>query len=54
MPAYQGQVNEEQLLELIEYVRALGTGLAPLSLRPDVGGPRPGESTPSRGGDAPR
>jgi cytochrome c oxidase subunit 2 len=54
MPAYQGQVNEEQLLELIEYVRALGTGASPLSLRPDAGGPRPGENTPSRGGNVPR
>ena len=54
MPAYQGQVNEEQLLELIEYVRALGTGSAPPSVRPDAGGPRPGENTPSRGGNVPR
>src|SRR5215203_1870636 len=54
MPAYQGQVNEEQLLELIEYVRALGTGTALPSLRPDANGPRPGENTPSRGGNVPR
>ena len=54
MPAYQGQVNEEQLLELIEYVRALGTGTALPPLRPDVNGPRPGENTPSRGGNVPR
>jgi cytochrome c oxidase subunit 2 len=54
MPAYQGQVNEEQMLELIEYIRALGTGSAPPSVRSDSGGPRPGENTPSRGGDVPR
>jgi cytochrome c oxidase subunit 2 len=54
MPAYQGQVNEEGMLELIEYVKALGTGTAAPSVRPDAGGPTPGENTPSRGGDAPR
>jgi hypothetical protein len=47
-------VNEEQLLELIEYVRALGTSTALPPLRPDANGPRPGESTPSRGGNVPR
>jgi hypothetical protein len=47
-------VNEEQMLELIEYIRALGTGSAPPSVRSDSGGPRPGENTPSRGGDVPR
>jgi cytochrome c oxidase subunit 2 len=54
MPAYQGQVTEEGMLELIEYVKALGTGTAAPSVRPDVGGPRPGENTPSRGGEPPR
>ena len=54
MPAYQGQVNEEQLLELIEYVRALGTGTALPPLAPGGNGPRPGENTPSRGGNVPR
>jgi cytochrome c oxidase subunit 2 len=54
MPAYQGQVNEQGILELIEYVRALGTGTAAPAIRPDVGGPRPGEPTPSRGGQPPQ
>jgi cytochrome c oxidase subunit 2 len=53
MPAYQGQVNEEGMLELIEYVKALGTGTAP-AIRPQTDGPRPGENTPSRGGAEPR
>jgi cytochrome c oxidase subunit 2 len=54
MPTYQGLVTEQGLLELIEYVKSLGT-LAPApSPRPPSAGPRPGESTPSRGGEVTR
>jgi cytochrome c oxidase subunit 2 len=50
MPSYQGQVSEDGLLELIEYVKALGTGApAPVVVRPPTSGPTPGETTPARG-----
>jgi cytochrome c oxidase subunit 2 len=49
MPAYQGLVSEDDLLQLIEYVRSLervpqGTPAAGFD------GPRPGETTPATGG----
>jgi cytochrome c oxidase subunit 2 len=50
MPAYQGQVTEQGLLELIEYVKSLGTTAGAPVIRPNLGGPRPGENTPSQGG----
>jgi cytochrome c oxidase subunit 2 len=48
MPAYQGLVSEEGLLSLIEYVKALGEPGRTAPVRPGVGGPAPGETTPAR------
>ena len=46
MPAYQGLVSEERLLQLIEYVQALGpVGAAVGAAR---AGGRAGRDTPSR------
>lgn len=48
MPAYQGLVTEEGVLQLIEYVKSLGTQPQALPVRPATDGPRPGEThTPS-------
>jgi len=44
MPTYQGQVSEEQLLALTEYIRSLTAPGAPA--------PEPGVSTPPQGGTA--
>jgi cytochrome c oxidase subunit 2 len=44
MPAYQGRVNEEQLLELLAYIRSLGSPSAPAT---DVFSPPPGTEHPS-------
>jgi cytochrome c oxidase subunit 2 len=44
MPTYQGQVSEEQLLALTEYIRSLTASGTPA--------PEPGVSTPPRGGTA--
>jgi len=48
MPTFQGVVNEEQLLELVEYVKSLKTDVPPSTARPAPSGPAPGENTPSR------
>lgn len=50
MPAFQGLVSEEGLLELIEYVKSLSTQPQVSPARPVSGGPAPGENTPSTGG----
>jgi cytochrome c oxidase subunit II len=48
MPAFQGLVSEEGLLELIEYVKSLNTETtAPQSARPAVQGPAANETTPA-------
>jgi cytochrome c oxidase subunit II len=47
MPAFQGLVSEEQLLELIEYVKSLQTQLQEPTPRPAPGGPAAGETTPA-------
>jgi hypothetical protein len=49
MPAYQGLVSEEGLLELIEYVKSLKSETP--SVRPNVSGPAAGEATPARGAE---
>ena len=54
MPTYQGLVSEQGLLELIEYVKSLGTHAQSPSPRPDGAGPASGENTPSSGGDPQR
>jgi len=46
MPAFQGLVSEEQLLELIEYVKSLGTQPQVEAARPTPSGPAAGEATP--------
>ena len=53
MPTFQGVVNEEQLLELVEYVKTLKTDVPPSAARPAPTGPAPGENTPARR-EAPR
>jgi cytochrome c oxidase subunit 2 len=50
MPAFQGQVSEEGLLELIEYVKSLTSDRAVPPPRPVTGAPAPGEATGVRGG----
>ena len=46
MPTFQGLVSEEQVLELIEYVKSLGTQPQVEPGRPAPQGPAPGETTP--------
>ncbi len=53
MPTYQGLVSEQGLLELIEYVKSIGTQPASPMMRPGAAAPGPGESTPARDGQAP-
>src|SRR5213080_4951824 len=48
MPTFQGLVTEEQLLELVEYVKSLSTQPQAVPARPAVSGPAPGEATPVR------
>ena len=48
MPTFQGLVNEEGLLELIEYVKSLRTDSPSAAVRPDTGGPAAGENTPAQ------
>jgi cytochrome c oxidase subunit 2 len=48
MPAYQGLVDEEGLVQLIEYVKSLGTQPQRPSVRPPSQGPAPGETTPAQ------
>lgn len=48
MPAYQGLVTEEGVLQLIEYIKSLQTQPQSQPVRPPSGGPAPGEThTPS-------
>jgi cytochrome c oxidase subunit 2 len=49
MPAFQGVVSEEGLLELIEYVKSLKSSDAVPGARPASEGPAANETTPSRG-----
>jgi cytochrome c oxidase subunit 2 len=49
MPTYQGVLNEEGLLALIEYVKSLQNRPQAPPVRPESGGPGPGENTPARG-----
>ncbi|MBM3770345.1 MAG: cytochrome c oxidase subunit II [Acidimicrobiia bacterium] len=46
MPAYQGLITEEGVLQLIEYVKSLGTEPQTQPVRPASGGPAPGETPP--------
>jgi cytochrome c oxidase subunit 2 len=47
MPTFQGLVSEEQLLQLIEYVKSLSAQPGASSAQPNPpAGPRPGEATP--------
>lgn len=56
MPTFQGLVSEEELLELIEYVKSLKTDKSETpaagTARPEVDGPAPGENTPARSPEA--
>ncbi|HEY2906986.1 MAG TPA: cytochrome c oxidase subunit II [Vicinamibacterales bacterium] len=47
MPTFQGLVSEEQLLELIEYVKSLKTQPEVPTARPESSTPAPGENTPA-------
>jgi len=48
MPAFQGLVNEEGLLELIEYIKSLAVQPEVPTARPEPLNPAPGENTPAR------
>ena len=48
MPAYQGLVSEEGLLELVEYIKSLRASEQMPLVRP-AGGPQPGDNTPAGG-----
>ena len=48
MPTFQGLVNEEGLLSLIEYVKSLNSGTTAAEARPATGGPAPNENTPAQ------
>jgi hypothetical protein len=48
MPTFQGRVSEEQLLELIEYVKSLTTQPDVPTARPTQAGPAAGENTPAQ------
>ncbi len=47
MPTFQGLVSEEQLLELVEYVKSLQNRPEVLTARPPVSAPGPAEDTPA-------
>jgi cytochrome c oxidase subunit II len=47
MPTFQGLVSEEQLLELIEYVKSLKALPEVPTARPEPSTPAPGENTPA-------
>jgi cytochrome c oxidase subunit 2 len=47
MPTFQGLVSEEQLLQLIEYVKSLQNQAPVIESKPTLEGPRPGENAPS-------
>ncbi len=44
MPSFQGVVSEDQLLQLIEYIKSLGSAAPAVPQGEQVGGPRPGET----------
>jgi len=46
MPTFQGLVTEEQLLELVEYVKSLAARTETPAARPVTRAPAPGEATP--------
>jgi len=48
MPTFQGLVSEEQLLELVEYVKSLHGQPQVEPARPTSTGPAPGETTPAK------
>lgn len=48
MPTFQGIVTEEQILQLIAYIRSLGSAQAPAPAAPP-GGQTPGPATPPQG-----
>jgi cytochrome c oxidase subunit 2 len=48
MPTFQGLVSEEQLLQLIEYVKSLQLQPAATAARPLPDVPAPGEATPAK------
>jgi cytochrome c oxidase subunit 2 len=50
MPTFQGQVSEEQLLALTEYIKSLPPGKS----APGVGAPPAGAAEPATGGSQPR
>jgi cytochrome c oxidase subunit 2 len=45
MPTFQGLISEEQLLELVEYVKSLNTQQQGMPAQPAPNGPAPGENT---------
>jgi cytochrome c oxidase subunit II len=47
MPTFQGLISEEQLLQLVEYVKSLNARVEVPTARPVPQGPAPGETTPS-------
>ncbi len=48
MPTFQGVVSEEQVLQLIEYIKSLASAQPPPQPQQERPGPRPGETTPAR------
>jgi len=48
MPTFQGLVSEEGILQLIEYVKSLKTGMPVQAVRPNTGGPAANENTPAQ------
>jgi cytochrome c oxidase subunit 2 len=48
MPTFQGVVSEDQVLQLIEYIKSLATTQPPPQPQQNRPGPRPGEATPAR------
>jgi cytochrome c oxidase subunit 2 len=54
MPAYQGLIAEEGVLQLIEYVKSLQSQPQTEPVRPGGSGPAPGEPTPARGNEVTR
>jgi cytochrome c oxidase subunit 2 len=51
MPAYQGLIAEEGVLQLIEYIKSLQNQPPTQSVRPPGRGPTPDEPTPARGNE---
>jgi cytochrome c oxidase subunit 2 len=49
MPTFQGLVSEEQLLQLVEYIKSLKSQAPVQQARPTLEGPRPGETTIGKG-----